>query len=98
MPGRLILVSKQGTDQQSVAYIVAEEDSEKAVDLVRSKIAQPDDEVMSLAARISDELLSALSLSAGEIRGINATAPRQVTETATPATYSGPLRRSTDSQ
>jgi integrase len=63
--GRLIRVSKHQGDQSAIAYIVAASDSVLAMDLIRAKVAGPDDHVEDLG-RVSDALLSALQLRSGE--------------------------------
>jgi hypothetical protein len=49
----------------SDAYIVAEADSAKAIDLIRTKVADPADRVEDLG-RVSSSLLRALQLTPGE--------------------------------
>ena len=63
--GRLIRVEKYRSDPKAVAYIVAIADADGAVALIREKVAAADDEVRDVG-RVSDALLNALKLQAGE--------------------------------
>ena len=63
--GRLIRLGKYRGDPKAVAYIVAIPDPATAIDLIRTKIGVPDDEIEDLS-RVSDALLQALHLSPGE--------------------------------
>jgi hypothetical protein len=48
-----------------VVYVVAEFDPARAIELIRAKVAGPDDEVEDLG-RVTDVLLGALGLKEGE--------------------------------
>jgi hypothetical protein len=63
--GRLIRVRKHRGDSGTVAYIVALPDSAQAIELIRAKIAAPDDTVEDLG-RVSDQLLIAMKLQPGD--------------------------------
>jgi hypothetical protein len=62
--GRLIRVGKNG-DPKTVGYIVAISDAALAVGLIKTKVADPDHEVLDLG-RVSDNLIKALKLMPGE--------------------------------
>ena len=62
--GRLIRVRKYEGDPW-VAYIVALADPDKAIELIRSHVAGPDDQVEDLG-RVTDSLLMALKLGTGQ--------------------------------
>jgi len=59
--GRLIRVSKYRGDPHAVACIVAVADPAKAIELIRTQAATPDDEIEDFG-RVSDALLTALNL------------------------------------
>lgn len=61
--GRLIRVSKYRGDPNAVAYIVATPDAAKAMDILRSAICKPGDDIEDLG-RVSEPLLAALNLTA----------------------------------
>lgn len=63
--GRLIRARKFGSNAKSVAYIVAVEDPAEAIDLIKSRAAEPGDEVQDLG-RVSDMLVKTLKLMPGE--------------------------------
>jgi hypothetical protein len=62
--GRLIRVSKYRGDPKAVAYIVAVAESAKAIELIRSGVAQLGDEIEDLG-RVSDALLIAMKIEPG---------------------------------
>jgi hypothetical protein len=62
--GRLIRVSKCQGDEKAVAYIVALTEPAKAIELIRRKVADPDDQIEDLG-RVSDALLNAMKLEPG---------------------------------
>jgi hypothetical protein len=64
--GRLIRVTKCGTKPPtSVAYIVAEADKAKAMEIILSSKSGPGDDVLDLG-RVSEALLNAMALPSGE--------------------------------
>jgi hypothetical protein len=63
--GRLIRITKFGGAPNSIAYIVAIPEAAKAVALIRTEAADPEDKVEDLG-RVSDDLLKALKLLPGE--------------------------------
>ena len=62
--GRLVRVSKHRGDPKAVSYIVAVAEAGRAIELIRSQAADPDDEVEDLG-RVSDTLIEALRLGSG---------------------------------
>jgi hypothetical protein len=63
--GRLIRVNKRHGDPKGIAYIVALSEPARAIDLIRTKAADPSDQIVDLG-RVSDELLTAMKLQSGE--------------------------------
>jgi hypothetical protein len=63
--GRLIRVSKFAGDSRAVAYIVAEPETARAIDIIRTKVANPEDVIEDLG-RVSDALLVAMKLQPGD--------------------------------
>lgn len=63
--GRLIRVSTYEGKPRVAAYIVAIADPANAIELIRAKAAAPSDEIADLG-RVSDTLLVALKLAAGQ--------------------------------
>jgi hypothetical protein len=63
--GRLIRVRKRGENPQSVAYIVHEADSAKAVEIIRNIVGSIGDDIQDLG-RVSEELLKAMSIGPGQ--------------------------------
>jgi hypothetical protein len=63
--GRLIWTSNDREPSKSIAYIVALSDPADAIELIRSKVADPDDKVEDIG-RVSEELLKALRLHSGD--------------------------------
>jgi hypothetical protein len=64
--GHLIRVEKMRADATiAVAYIVAESDPDKAINLIRIKAAHPDDKVADVGP-VSVQLLQALDLHPGD--------------------------------
>ena len=63
--GRLIRVRKFPGDEKAIAYVVAVSDPAKAMELIRRKVANPDDEIEDLG-RVSDALLAAMKLEPGD--------------------------------
>jgi len=49
----------------TIAYVVSEQDADRAANIIKSKIAQPTDEVMAVS-HVSEELLRALGVAPGE--------------------------------
>jgi hypothetical protein len=68
MSGRLIRV--RNGDLRPATYIVAVLEADKAVELIRSSIGSQGDEITDLG-RVSDELLKALAIAAGDFRSID---------------------------
>lgn len=66
-PGNLVKVRtpSSGGAVMTTAYVVSEQDAARAVNIIKSTIAQLTDEVMAVG-RVSEELLNALSLAPGE--------------------------------
>jgi hypothetical protein len=62
--GRLIRTSSDSEPPKSTAYIVALSDPADAIELIRSKVADPDDKVEDIG-RVSEGLLKALRLDSG---------------------------------
>lgn len=69
--GRLIWASKYRSDLRAVAYLVAVHDKAGAIDFIREKVASLGDEVEDLG-RVSDALLTALSLAPGQFAPVSA--------------------------
>jgi hypothetical protein len=67
--GCLIKVSTQssGTGQVTTAYLVSEQDADRAINIIKSKINPRADEVV-FVSRISEELLKALGVEPGDFR------------------------------
>jgi hypothetical protein len=66
-PGCLVNVKtpSSGVEFVTVGYVVAEQDANRAIKIIESKIAQPTDEVVAVC-RVSEELLKGLRLTPGE--------------------------------
>lgn len=62
--GRLIRVSKFQGDERAVTYVVALTEPAKAIELIRRKVADPDDQVEDMG-RVSEALLAAMKLESG---------------------------------
>jgi hypothetical protein len=62
--GRLIRTTNDREPPKSIAYIVAISDPADAIEMIRSKVADPDDKVEDIG-RVSEELLKALRLEPG---------------------------------
>jgi hypothetical protein len=62
-PGFLVKVTTQPSGG-TIAYVVSEQDSDRAVNIVKSKVAQFTDEVV-VVSRVSEELLYALGVAPG---------------------------------
>jgi hypothetical protein len=62
--GRLIRTSNDREPPKSIAYIVALSDPADAIELIRSKVANPNDKVEDIG-RVSDELIKALKIKPG---------------------------------
>jgi hypothetical protein len=77
--GRLVRVSRFRGDRDTVAYIVAIANPDDAMEIIRTKIAEPgymiEDYVIEDLGRVSDALLRSLNLSSGEF--VRADAPRR---------------------
>jgi hypothetical protein len=69
MSGRLVRVRGYRGDPQTISYIVAVPEAERAIELLRSAIGKDGDEITDLG-RISTELLKALDLQAGDIKRV----------------------------
>jgi hypothetical protein len=68
MSGRLVRVRR--ADLRPAIYIVAEADSSKAIDLIRSCIGIPGDDITDIG-RVSAELLSALAIESGDFKSVD---------------------------
>jgi len=67
--GRFVSVrttSSRG-ERVTVAYVVAEQDADRAIKIIGSRIAKLTDDVIEVC-RVSEELVNALGLSPGEFR------------------------------
>ena len=67
-PGCLIKVTTPSAGERglaTIAYVVSEQDAVRAVNIIKSKIAQPADEVV-VVSRVSEELLNALGMAPGD--------------------------------
>jgi hypothetical protein len=66
-PGRLVNVKtpSPGGEFVTVGYVVAEQDANRAIKIIESKIAKLADEVVAIC-RVSEELLNGLGLPPGE--------------------------------
>jgi hypothetical protein len=62
--GRLIRVRAHRRDPQATIYVVAEADVEKAIGILKTALARPDDDFEDVG-RVTDQLLNALSLQPG---------------------------------
>jgi hypothetical protein len=62
--GRLIRVARRPLDPHGTLYVVAEPDPDKAVDLLKNALTDPDGEFEDLG-RITEDLLDALQLESG---------------------------------
>jgi hypothetical protein len=67
--GSLVKVTTPSSGGGSVTfgYLVAEQDADRAVNIIKSKIAKVTDEVIAVS-RVSEELLDTLGVAPGEIR------------------------------
>jgi hypothetical protein len=67
--GNLVEVTTPSSVGGSVTfgYLVAEQDADRAVNIIKSKIAKLTDEVVAVS-RVSEELLASLGVAPGEIR------------------------------
>lgn len=67
--GCLIKVStpSSGIGQVTTAYLVSEQDADRAVNIIKSKINPRADEVV-FVSRVSEELLNALGVGPGDFR------------------------------
>jgi heptaprenylglyceryl phosphate synthase len=65
--GSLVRVTtpSSGGEVVTIAYVVSEQDADRAVNIIKSKIARHTDEVMAVS-RVSEELLKALGVAPGE--------------------------------
>ena len=54
-----------GAGLATIAYVVSEQDAHRAVNIIKSKIARPADEVVAVS-RVSEELLNALGVAPGD--------------------------------
>lgn len=68
--GKLIRVGKHKGDPRAIAYIVALLDPDAAIDLIRKKVAGPDDLIEDVG-RVSDALLIALNLQPGDFTRVD---------------------------
>jgi hypothetical protein len=62
--GRLIRVRGYRADPEATIYAVAEPEGEKAINILKTALARPDDDYEDLG-RVSDTLITALSLQPG---------------------------------
>jgi hypothetical protein len=65
-PGRLVRIQKHQSDAKPVAYIVASSDAAQALDLVRKRLADPDDRLDDLG-EVSNALIKVLGLQRGDV-------------------------------
>jgi len=63
--GRLIRIRTHRRDAGAIIYVVAEPDTDKAIDILKRALSRPHDEYEDLG-RVNDSLLTALSLQAGQ--------------------------------
>jgi hypothetical protein len=65
-PGRLINVRtpSSGGEFVTISYLVAEQDADLAIKIIKSKIARSTDEVLAVS-RVSEQLLDALGVPPG---------------------------------
>ena len=68
-PGHLISVrtSSSAGVFVTISYFVAEQDADRAINIIKNKIARPIDEVVAVT-RVSEELLAALGVAPGAFR------------------------------
>jgi len=69
-------MDKHSATLRATSYIVAMPEADKAIELIRSSIGRQADEITDLA-RVSDELLNALTLKSGDFRSIDEPPPPQ---------------------
>ena len=64
--GCLVKVTTRSSGDRlaTVAYVVSEQDADRAIDIIKSKIAQLADDVV-VVSRVSEELLHALGIAPG---------------------------------
>jgi len=64
--GCLVKVTTPSSDDEllSIAYVVFEQDADRAINIIKSKIAQIADDVV-VVSRVSEELLCALDVAPG---------------------------------
>ena len=62
--GRLIRVRTSRADPEATIYVVAEPEVEKAINILKTALARPDDDYEDLG-RVSESLVTALSLQPG---------------------------------
>lgn len=60
-----VTTSSSGAGLVTMAYVVSEHDADRAVNIIKSKIAQLADEVVVIS-RVSEELLHALGVEPGD--------------------------------
>jgi hypothetical protein len=67
--GCLVKVStpSSGTRQVTTVYLVSEQDADRAINIIKSKINPRADEVL-VVSRVSEELLNALGVGPGDFR------------------------------
>jgi|SRR5208282_3525643 len=68
-PGNLVKVRTPSSHGEfvTIGYLVAEQDTDLAVKIIKNKIAKLTDEVAAVS-RVSEELLDALNIAPGEFR------------------------------
>jgi hypothetical protein len=59
-----VTTRSSGASLVETAYVVSGHDADRAVNIIKSKIASPSDQVV-VASRVSEELLHALSVAPG---------------------------------
>lgn len=66
-PGHLVKVMtpSSGGEFVTIGYLVAEQDKNRAITIIKSKIAKLTDEVAAIS-RVSEELLNALGVAPGD--------------------------------
>ena len=62
-----VTTPSSGGGSVTFGYLVAEQDADRAVNIIKSKIAKLTDEVVVIS-RVSEELLAFLGVAPGEIR------------------------------
>jgi hypothetical protein len=61
-----VTTPSSGGELVTIAYVVSEQDADRAINIIKSRIAQLADEVV-VVSRVSEELLNALGIAPGDI-------------------------------